>query len=250
MSRGRARPGSSQTRHLRGSGGPWRLSCQRRHEAGAPSSRGTSTVLIDPERWHRRTAVRLLLDEDVPKPLLPALRRVLTGHDVVHVDDLGGKRKKDVNLVLDAAGRGSTPSSRTTASNSTMPKSVELFVIRGCITFATGSRRAILAAMRQVVRDLEQADGQRLVLIHEIRNERRHEMTDQSSIRSRTGHRSQADAGEVRDGCRLVAGEDRLLLGDEGRGRGAVIVGSSHRGLQLGLFGECFRQRRVRGVGE
>jgi len=37
---------------------------------------------------------------------------------------------------------------------------------------------AILSAMCQVVRDLEQADGQRLVLIHEIRNERRHELID------------------------------------------------------------------------
>jgi hypothetical protein len=32
---------------------------------------------------------------------------------------------------------------------------------------------AILASMRQVMRDLDTADGQRLVRIHEIRNERR-----------------------------------------------------------------------------
>jgi hypothetical protein len=39
------------------------------------------------------------LDEDVPKPLLPGLQRVLTEHDVVHVDDLQWKSKKDLNLL-------------------------------------------------------------------------------------------------------------------------------------------------------
>jgi hypothetical protein len=37
---------------------------------------------------------------------------------------------------------------------------------------------AILASMRPVMRDLDAADGQRLVVIHEIRNERRHDTTD------------------------------------------------------------------------
>lgn len=37
---------------------------------------------------------------------------------------------------------------------------------------------AILAGIRQVVRELEEADGQRLVLIHEIRSERRHDTID------------------------------------------------------------------------
>jgi predicted nuclease of predicted toxin-antitoxin system len=50
--------------------------------------------------------MKLLLDEDVPKPLLPALQRILTGHEVVHVDDLHWKSKKDLNLLPDAAGRG------------------------------------------------------------------------------------------------------------------------------------------------
>lgn len=75
-----------------------------------------------------------------------------------------------------------------------MPRSVEQFVTRGFTTSDIGSRPdvakavglnglalamgAILAAMRQVVQDLEQANGQRLVLIHEIRNERRHDTTD------------------------------------------------------------------------
>lgn len=37
---------------------------------------------------------------------------------------------------------------------------------------------AILAGIRQVIRELDDADGQRLVLIHEIRNERRHDTVD------------------------------------------------------------------------
>jgi len=64
--------------------------------------------------------VRLLLDEDVPKPLLPALRRALAGHEVVHVEDLRWKSKKDLQLLPDAAARGLMQSSRTTASSSTM----------------------------------------------------------------------------------------------------------------------------------
>lgn len=48
----------------------------------------------------------MLLDEDVPRPLLPALQRILAGHDVVRVDDLHWESKKDLRLMPDAAGRG------------------------------------------------------------------------------------------------------------------------------------------------
>src|SRR5262245_55351886 len=46
------------------------------------------------------------MDEDVPKPLLSALRHALSGHDVHHVDDLQWKSKTDVHLLRDAAERG------------------------------------------------------------------------------------------------------------------------------------------------
>lgn len=138
--------------------------------------------------------MRLLLDEDVPTPLLPALQQVLAGHEVVHVDDLHWKSKKDVNLLADAAGRGFD--AILTNDSKQLDDVDECRAIRDSglhhiryrqrtgrgesgglngLAFAMG---AIHSAMRQVVRDLEQADGQRLVLIHEIRNERRHELID------------------------------------------------------------------------
>lgn len=138
--------------------------------------------------------MRLLLDEDVPKPLLRALQQVLPGHEVVHVDELGWKSKKDLNLLADAAGRGFD--AILTNDSKQLDDADECRAIRdsrmhhiryrqrtgrgdsGGLNGLALAMGAILAAIRQVTRELEQADGQRLVLIHEIRNERRHDLTD------------------------------------------------------------------------
>jgi len=119
--------------------------------------------------------MRLLLDEDVPTPLLPALQRVLSGHEVVHVDDLGWKSKKDRNLLSDAAGRGFD--AILTNDSKQLDDVDECRAIRdsgwhhiryrqrtgrgesGGLNGLALAMGAILAAMRQVVRDLEQADG-------------------------------------------------------------------------------------------
>ena len=138
--------------------------------------------------------MKVLLDEDVPKPLLSALQRVLAGHDVVHVDDLHWKSKKDLNLLSDAAGRGFD--AILTNDSKQLDDADECRAIRdsglhhiryrqqtgrgdgGGMNGLALAMGAILAAMRQIMRELEAADGQRLVLIHEIRNERRHDSTD------------------------------------------------------------------------
>jgi hypothetical protein len=138
--------------------------------------------------------MKVLLDEDVPKPLLPALQRVLTGHEVVHVDDLHWKSKKDSNLLADAAGRDFD--AILTNDSKQLDDAEECRAIRdsglhhiryrqqtgrgasGGMNGLALAMGAILAAMRQVMRELEEADGQRLVLIHEIRNERRHDTAD------------------------------------------------------------------------
>src|SRR3712207_249411 len=44
----------------------------------------------------------LLLDEDVPEPLIAILRHVLRGHTVQHIGELNWKSKKDVQLYADA----------------------------------------------------------------------------------------------------------------------------------------------------
>lgn len=138
--------------------------------------------------------MRLLLDEDVPKPLLPALQRVLSGHEVVHVEDLNWKSKKDLQLLPDAARRGFN--AILTNDSKQLEDAEECRAIRdsgmhhiryrqqtgrgdnGGLTGLGLAMGAILAAMRQIVGELEAADSQRLVLIHQIRNERRHETTN------------------------------------------------------------------------
>lgn len=50
--------------------------------------------------------MKLLLDEDVSLQLVEPLRRLLRGHQVDHVQDLGWKGKKDRFLLPDASGKG------------------------------------------------------------------------------------------------------------------------------------------------
>lgn len=50
--------------------------------------------------------MKVLLDEDVPEPLVPVIRRLLRGHEVQHVRDLSWKSKKDLDLFPDARRRG------------------------------------------------------------------------------------------------------------------------------------------------
>lgn len=50
--------------------------------------------------------MKLLLDENVPLPLLSPLRHLLPAHDVDHVERIGWKGKKDRFLLPDASARG------------------------------------------------------------------------------------------------------------------------------------------------
>ena len=50
--------------------------------------------------------MKVLLDEDVPVQVLEALRQVLGGHDIDHVQTIRWKSKKDLALLPDAARRG------------------------------------------------------------------------------------------------------------------------------------------------
>ena len=50
--------------------------------------------------------MRVLLDEDVPVQVLEPLKRVLRGHEVRHLNDLGWKNKKDVFVLHDAVAKG------------------------------------------------------------------------------------------------------------------------------------------------
>ncbi len=50
--------------------------------------------------------MKVLLDEDVPVPLIKLVRHILKGHTVHHVYELGWKGKSDVNIYKDARARG------------------------------------------------------------------------------------------------------------------------------------------------
>lgn len=113
---------------------------------------------------------------------------------MAHVDDLRWKSKKDLNLLPDAARRGFD--AILTNDSKQLEDAEECRAIRvsgihhiryrqqtgrgdsGGLNGLALAMGAILAAIRQVVRELELADGQRLVVIHEIRNERRHDTTN------------------------------------------------------------------------
>lgn len=50
--------------------------------------------------------MKVLLDEDVPQPVLHLVEHLLRGHEVRHVSQLDWSGKKDVPLIGDAARRG------------------------------------------------------------------------------------------------------------------------------------------------
>ena len=52
--------------------------------------------------------MKVLLDEDVPKPVVPLVEHLLRGHQVAYVPNLRWSGKKDVPLIGDAAQRGFT----------------------------------------------------------------------------------------------------------------------------------------------
>jgi len=134
--------------------------------------------------------MRILLDEDVPVQLLEPLRRLLVGHEVHHAEDLGWKGKKDRFLMPDARRRGYD--ALLTNDSAQLESAVESRAIRDSglhhIRYAHNTRRgldglalavaSVIAAIRQVVRDLDEVDGQRLVEIQSVQGGRRHRMVD------------------------------------------------------------------------
>jgi len=134
--------------------------------------------------------VKLLLDEDVPVQLLEPIRHLLPGHQVDHVEGIGWKGKSDRFLLSDAAHRGYE--AFVTNDSAQLDSAEESRAIRDSgmhhIRYRQDPRRgvdglaaaigSVVAAIRLVIRDLEAADGQRLVAIQAIVAGRRHEIVD------------------------------------------------------------------------
>jgi hypothetical protein len=120
--------------------------------------------------------MRILLDEDVPRPVVDLLRHLLRGHDVDHVQLIKWAGKKDLVLYQDAKRAGYDVV--VTNDNAQMSDPDECREVK-----RTGMHRvsykqrhpglrglavamaSLIAAMPDVVAESTNADGQRLVSI-------------------------------------------------------------------------------------
>ncbi|SDI83997.1 hypothetical protein SAMN05444157_0419 [Frankineae bacterium MT45] len=134
--------------------------------------------------------MRLLLDEDVPMQFVEPIRRLLPGHDVSHVVDLGWKSKKDVHLLRDARQRGFDAILTNDSSQLSSPDECRAIRDSGLhhIRYRQSTKRGldglayalagVVAAIRPIVEELALEPEQRLVLVREIAVSTRHEVTN------------------------------------------------------------------------
>ena len=122
--------------------------------------------------------MEILLDEDVPLPLSPLLRRLLLSHTIKHAQDLGWKGKKDSVVFRDANQRGFAAILTNDKGQLNDPQICDAIRRAGIhhirysqlngIEGLARAAGAIVAALPAVVRHLEQAGSQRLVQIKAI----------------------------------------------------------------------------------
>jgi hypothetical protein len=127
--------------------------------------------------------MRLLLDEDVPLPLLRLMQTLLRGHEVEHVSTVGWRGKKDRPLYRDAAERHFDAILTNDISQFNDPAECRAIQRSGLhhITYelADGldglalASAAICAAIRPIVAELDRAPSQRLVRIRGVAPSRR-----------------------------------------------------------------------------
>ncbi|HVQ93348.1 MAG TPA: hypothetical protein VMU51_20075 [Mycobacteriales bacterium] len=134
--------------------------------------------------------MRLLLDEDVPTQFLGPLRQLLPGHQVDHIEDLGWKGKDDLFLLPDARRRQYEV--LLTNDCAQLENAEECRAIRDSrlhhVRYHQNTRRgrdglalamaSVLAAIRAVIQELADVDGQRLVEIDAMEPAQRHQTTD------------------------------------------------------------------------
>lgn len=117
--------------------------------------------------------MKILLDENPPFPAVALLRCVLVGHEVLHVDEVKWKRKEDKYLIPDAKRSGFDV--LVTRDHGQLNDPDECKILRktgihhvryrqrdGLAELAR-SVAALLAAMPDIIAELEQVTSQRLV---------------------------------------------------------------------------------------
>ncbi|GAB3152817.1 hypothetical protein GCM10027290_44320 [Micromonospora sonneratiae] len=129
--------------------------------------------------------MKILLDEQVPQPVIGPLSQMFhPRHTVDHVQTIGWKRKKDIQLLPDLAARGYEI--LVTADLNQLYREEECKLIRKYgfhhvrfqqvgtgITAMASVIATIVAGLPAVLPELEQADGQRLVLLKPVRSDRK-----------------------------------------------------------------------------
>lgn len=134
--------------------------------------------------------MKLLLDEDVPIQLLGPLRHLMPEHRLEHVDGIGWKGKKDTFLLRDAASRGYEIF--VTNDNAQLDSAEECRAIHDSglhhVRYDHDTKRgmdglalamaAVIGALRQIVKELGEVDGQRLVQIQALQAGKRHRTID------------------------------------------------------------------------
>jgi PIN domain-containing protein len=120
--------------------------------------------------------MRILIDENVPVPMLEMLRRLLPEHEVRHVSELKWAGKKDLALLPDAAKRGFEAFLTKDGRQLEDPSETAAIKKSGMhhIRFSHGHRGmvglglamgAVIAAMPLIVREPGAAESQQLVHI-------------------------------------------------------------------------------------
>lgn len=132
--------------------------------------------------------MRILLDENVAVQVQPILRQVLPEHVVDHVDEVGWKGKGDQPLLLDAAAKGYDVVVTKDRSQLSDPHECQAIKRSGVhhVRFGQGqglkalarSTAAVVAALPDVLDELDSAESQRLVSIRALRTERRFSWKD------------------------------------------------------------------------
>jgi hypothetical protein len=134
--------------------------------------------------------MKVLLDEDVPRPVIQLVRHLLRDHEVKHVSDLDWTGKKDVLLIGDAAKRGYNAFVTQNVEQFRIPAECDAIKRSGMhhISYevpSSGLRGlglasgALCAAIHPIVVDLADVTQQRIVKIQALnKSRRRYDITD------------------------------------------------------------------------
>lgn len=131
--------------------------------------------------------MKLLLDENVPRPMVEIVRILLTAHDVVHVHELDGwAGTKDIELYAKARSEGFQAIITNDAKQLNRPMEVEAIARSGLhrIQYRQNNKHGglvglgtviatVCAALPHALAELEEADGQRLVSLTAVDPSRR-----------------------------------------------------------------------------